>query len=191
MVGEYFLAQYICGKRGVIKLEEIPAPIEIKKKHVIVDKITGKIINIFQWGDNRDFPSDYILEVNQQVITVDPDKVLIELDDVYDFTLNTFHVLDITNTQIEIASIKARLSDLDNSVSRIQEDTWIAMSMNEANLPQKWQDVLLEKRTLRSRLCVVLGIVEVPIIKPVDELALLKEKVNTNQGAIDFIVMNF
>ena len=165
--------------------------IEIKKQHVIVEKITGKIINVFQWGDNRDFPIAYPLEINQQVITVNPDNILIELDDVYDFTLSTFHVLDITNTQIEVASIKARLSDLDGSVSRIQEDTWIAMSMNEANLPQKWQDVLLEKRTLRSRLCVVLGIVEVPIVKPVDELVLLKENVATNQGAIDFIVMNF
>ena len=53
--------------------------------------------------------------------------------------------------------IKMELEELDKVLTRFQEDTWVAMGIDESKLPQIWQDRLREKRNLREELKIVMS----------------------------------
>jgi len=121
------------------------------RKYITIDKITGKVLQTVQWGDNRDLPTNFILKENEEVITIDANEV-VDTYNIYDFISKTFYLLDITDKDVEISELLTQLSKLDLKLSRFQEDTWTAMEVNELLLPQIWQDRLKQKRNLRDQL---------------------------------------
>jgi len=121
------------------------------RKYITIDKITGKVLQTVQWGDNRDLPTNFILKDNEEVITIDANEV-VDTYNIYDFISKTFYLLDITDKEVEISELLTQLSKLDLELSRFQEDTWTAMEVNELLLPQIWQDRLKQKRNLRDQL---------------------------------------
>jgi hypothetical protein len=124
------------------------------RKYIIVDKISGQVIETMQWADNRDFPTDIQIDVTYDIIVADSGDVILP-GDVYDPTLNTFYILDISVVDEEIYAIKYELSQLEIVLSESLEATWQALMLDETKLPQIWQDRLLQKRTLRARLQVL------------------------------------
>jgi len=128
------------------------------RKYITIDKITGKVLQTVQWGDNRDLPTNFILKDNEEVITIDA-KEVVDTYNIYDFISKTFYLLDITDKDVEISDILTQLSKLDLKLSRFQEDTWTAMGVNELLLPQIWQDRLKQKRDLRDQLKLFLNTV--------------------------------
>lgn len=57
-----------------------------------------------------------------------------------------------SDVEIEVAGIMAKLQELDLVLTRAQEDTWVALGVDETKLPQIWQDRLNQKRDLRTKL---------------------------------------
>jgi hypothetical protein len=129
---------------------------EYLRKYIIVDKLTGNVGQTYQWGEDRDFPTNIELKENEEVITVEDEIESIDVYNTYDFATKKFYILDLNDKEIEISKILTRLSELDVFLSRVQEDTWTAMSLDETKLPQIWQDRLSEKRTLREKLRLLL-----------------------------------
>jgi len=121
------------------------------RKYVVVDKETGVISCVMQWADNRDLPVDYPVEITNEIYTIDAEAD-VQYGDIYDFTRESFYILDVSDEEIEIQDIDSQLQDLELVLSDFQEVTWSVLGVVEANLPQLWQDRLRQKRDLRTRL---------------------------------------
>ena len=125
------------------------------RKYVIINSITGKVLQTIEWGDDRDLPADYPTIEGQEVLTVNEIEDIQPLD-VYDSISKKFYILDITDNELEIENIKLQLSELELVLSDFQEETWTVLNINETKLSKVWQDRLLQKRTLRKRLALIL-----------------------------------
>lgn len=85
--------------------------------YAIVNKETGRIKHIVQWGDDRDFPENYPMEDNEIVITIeDAEKTPIKHDCFrYDFASKSF--IEFTPIVEPVAEqykpIEQRISDLE------------------------------------------------------------------------------
>ena len=121
------------------------------RKYVIINSKTGKILQIIKWGDDRDIPTNYPIQEGQEILTVDDVEDIQPLD-IYDSVSRRFYILDITDNELEIESIKLKLSELELVLSDFQEETWAVLNIDETKLSFTWQDRLLQKRTLRERL---------------------------------------
>ena len=119
--------------------------------YAIVNKISGNVEQLMSWGDGRVFPSDWELTPTEEVVTLIENQG-VEVDDVYNSVANEFYILDISDNELEIEDIKFQLSEIELVLSEFQEETWKALSIDETKLSQVWQDRLLHKRTLKSRL---------------------------------------
>jgi len=120
-------------------------------KYLIIDKLTSEVSQIMQWGDNREFPSNWGLKENEEVITVDSNND-VELTDMYDSNMNKFYIQDVTDNEQKILEDTDALSQLQNQLSDFQEETWKLLGIDETKLSQEWQDLLAKKRTLRASL---------------------------------------
>ena len=124
------------------------------KKYVTINSISGEFISSIQWNDDREFSSDIMLMSNQEIITVDSSKEVL-VSDVYDKKTKQFYILDISDEEIEIEELNFELSKAEEELSEFQEETWRALDIDESKLSQVWQDRLLQKRTLRERLALI------------------------------------
>ena len=89
------------------------------RKHIVIDKVTGIVENIIQWGDNRDLPCDYPFAENQKVVTIN-EFVEVDLGNAYDTTTGLFYVLEPADPIIvpsEIELLKDRLAFLENAMN--------------------------------------------------------------------------
>lgn len=81
------------------------------RKYVIIDTVKGSVDSIMQWGDDRDFPSNIVLELNQEMVTIDNEIDVIEYGDLYNFNTKLFTKAPyvkpiILPTEIEILQSK-------------------------------------------------------------------------------------
>lgn len=127
------------------------------RKYVLVDSISGNVNSILEYGADTDFPSNWVFKKNEIVITVD-DSVDVLPEENYDSKTNTFYVLDITDTEIEIQNISEQLQKVSEKLSDFQEETWSALMIDETKLSRVWRERLANKRVLRSKLAELIQI---------------------------------
>jgi len=124
------------------------------RKYLIIDKISGEVLQTMQWGDDREFPTNWVLADNEEVVSVQIDRD-VQLFDVYDTNSKEFFTLDISDNKLEITDIKFQLAELELELSNFQEATWAALAIDETKLPQIWIDRISQKRDLRAKLALL------------------------------------
>jgi len=120
-------------------------------KYIIINNITNEVLQIMQWADNRDFPLDWKLESNEELITVDLSDT-VEVNDMYDRNTNKFYVKDVTDNEQKKLEYTSELEELQFKLSDFQEETWKVLAIDETKLSQEWQDLLKRKRELRANI---------------------------------------
>lgn len=123
----------------------------IENKYIITDKISGEVLQTMQWGDDREFPTNWVLADNEEVVTVQINRD-VQLFDIYDANSKEFFTLDISDNELGITDIKFQLAELELELSDFQEATWAALAIDETKLPQIWIDRISQKRDLRAKL---------------------------------------
>ena len=94
------------------------------RKYVIIDKTSGQVLQVMEWGDDRDFPSDYPLEENQKIVTVS-ELIEVDLDNVYDDTTGLFYVLEpviVPQKKTEVEILQKEQTRQENRLSQIAID---------------------------------------------------------------------
>lgn len=120
-------------------------------KYMIVDKVTGDVLQTMEWGDARPFPSNWVLNDNEEVITAE--KVAdIQVADVYNKVSEEFYILDVTDNELEIADLKEQLQVASIDLTDFQEETWRALAIDETKLSQIWRERLNKKRSIKTSL---------------------------------------
>lgn len=126
----------------------------IENKYIITDKISGEVLQTMQWGDDREFPTNWVLADNEEVVTVQINRD-VQLFDIYDANSKEFFTLDISDNELGITDIKFQLAELELELSDFQEATWAALAIDETKLPQIWIDRISQKRDLRAKLALL------------------------------------
>ena len=120
-------------------------------KYIIVDKVTGDVLQTMQWADDREFPLNWDLKDNEQVITVE--KVAdIQLTDVYNKVSKEFYILDVTDNELKIADLKEQLQAASIDLTDFQEETWRVLAIDETKLSQIWKDRWDKKKSINASL---------------------------------------
>jgi hypothetical protein len=128
------------------RIIEIPTTIEVdgEMQEVIEQKEIMELKEV-------EFPSSWIFQENEKLVICE-DCCYVNLDDVYYEPTNEFYILDVSDDEMEISELQYELAQLELELSNFQEATWIALMIDETQLPQIWQDRLNRKRAIRARL---------------------------------------
>ena len=111
--------RFIFGKGGI----------KMSRKHVLIDKITNVASEIMQWGDDRDFPSNIIIDEDKKLITVDK-GIEVTLGDIYNpidgsFTYAELPIIPHEPTEIEL--LQDKIDTLANGLKEasISNQDWV------------------------------------------------------------------
>ena len=135
---------------------EVVASVPVEKdlgsnKYMIVDKVTGDVIQTMEWGDPRPFPSNWVLNDNEEVITVAKVED-IQVADVYNKVSKEFYILDVTDNELKIADLKEQLQAASIDLTDFQEETWRVLAIDETKLSQIWKDRWDKKKSIKVSL---------------------------------------
>ena len=120
-------------------------------KYIIVDKVTGDVLQTIAWGDDREFPLNWDLKDNEQVIKVEKvEDILVQ--DVYDSVGEQFYILDVTDNELKIADLKEQLQAASIDLTDFQEETWRVLAIDETKLSQIWKDRWDKKKSIKASL---------------------------------------
>lgn len=91
------------------------------RQYVVIDTSTGIVDSIMQWGDDRDLPLDWEVELNQTVVTID-DSVVIDIGNKYDMETGVITVLPyvapiLLPTEVEL--LRAELAEAQEAINYI------------------------------------------------------------------------
>ena len=104
--------QFIFGKGGI----------KMSRKHVLIDKITNVASEIMQWGDDRDFPSNIIIDEDKKLITVD-NGIEVTLGDLYNPVDGSFSYTEppvIPHEPTEIELLQEKVKILTNELEEVK-----------------------------------------------------------------------
>lgn len=121
------------------------------RKYVIVNNESGNINQIMGWGDDRDFPSNIQIGLNETLVVVDSQES-IDLYNTYDFVSGQFYVLDIDDTTLELSILRTELNNYNSILSDFQESIYTAMGIDITKLPLEWLEKIQYKTRLRERI---------------------------------------
>lgn len=124
------------------------------RTYAIVNTSTGQVMQTYQWGDDRDFPSSIPIEEGYELQVTEDENV----DCFYHTDLKgNFFILEPSEEELEVEQLKTELRNYEDVLSDFQEATWTAMGIDETKLPQEWQDRLAYKRSLREQIAKLEG----------------------------------
>ena len=89
------------------------------RKYVIIDKTSGLASQVMQWGDNRDFPFEFItIQENEEVITVLGETI--KVGDVYDYATGLFYILEpgepVPPEPTEVEVLQGQLAEMQEAL---------------------------------------------------------------------------